>query len=162
VKLIQKTAYPESEEIELRVESDSPVEFSVRLRIPGWLEKPPRIAVNGKALPVKANPGTFAAISRRWRKGDRIEIEFPFPSRTLAIEQRAPDTLAAMRGPVMLAAIDPPDVLTATSASLSRMEPVPAEPLEFDCQTPSGKVRMRPFYRVQREPYTTYFRQVGA
>jgi DUF1680 family protein len=162
VKLIQKTAYPESEEIELRVESESPVEFSVRLRIPGWLEKPPRIAVNGKALAVKANPGTFAAISRRWRKSDRIEIEFPFPSRTLAIEPRAPDTLAAMRGPVMLAAIDPPDALTATSAALSRMEPVPGKPLEFDCKTPSGKVGMRPFYRVQREPYSTYFHQIEA
>jgi hypothetical protein len=39
------------------------------------------------------------------------------------------------------------------------MEPVPGKPLEFDCQTPGGKVRMRPFYQVQHETYSTYFRR---
>ncbi len=48
VKLTQKTAYPESEQIEFRVDPESPVEFALSLRIPGWLAQPARIAVNGK------------------------------------------------------------------------------------------------------------------
>ena len=47
VKLTQTTAYPESEHIRFHLEPAEPVEFSVRLRIPGWLEKPAVIAVNG-------------------------------------------------------------------------------------------------------------------
>jgi DUF1680 family protein len=162
VKLAQKTMYPESEQVELRIDPESPVEFSVRLRMPGWLAQQGRIAVNGKAVRVKADPGSFAVISRRWSKGDRIELELPFPARALPIEQLAPDTVAAMRGPVMLTAVDPPDELVATAAALGKMEPVSRKPLEFDCQTATGKVRMRPFYQVQREPYSTYFRRTGA
>jgi len=77
--------------------------------------------------------------------------------RTIAIEESAPNTVAAMRGPVMLTAIDPPEQLTATAAALKSMAPVPGEPLGFDCRTATGNVRMRPFYQVQRETYTTYF-----
>jgi hypothetical protein len=70
--------------------------------------------------------------------------------------------VAAMRGPVMLVATDPPDELAASAAALARMEPVPGKPLEFDCRSTAGTVRMRPFYGVQREPYTTYFRRLQA
>jgi DUF1680 family protein len=162
VKLSQKTAYPESEQIQFRVEPESAVEFAVRLRIPGWLERPAQIAVNGKPARVKAERGSFAVLSRTWRKGDTIELELPFPSRTAAIEESAPDMVAAMRGPVMLAAIDPPDELTANAQALARMDPVAGRPLEFDCATSAGKVRMRPFYQVKREVYSTYFRRTGA
>ena len=67
-----------------------------------------------------------------------------------------------MRGPVMLAAIDPPDELAASAAALGADGARPGKPLEFDCTTAAGKVRMRPFYRVQRETYSTYFRRTGA
>jgi DUF1680 family protein len=137
------------------------VEFSVRLRIPGWLEKPAVVAVNGRAVRVKAEPGSFAEVTRRWRKGETIELELPFTSRTAAIEDRARNTVASMRGPVMLVAVDPPDELTASAASLAQMEAVPGKPLEFDCLTGTGRVRMRPFYQVQREAYSTYFRQTA-
>jgi DUF1680 family protein len=160
VTLTQRTAYPESEEIEVRVEPESPVEFAVRLRIPGWLESPAQISLNGKAAQVKAERGTFATLTRRWRKGDTIELRLPFPFRTVPIEARVPDTVAAMRGPVMLTAIDPPEQLVARASALARMDPVSGKPLEFDCQTEAGKVRMRPFYQVRRETYSTYFRRI--
>lgn len=162
VKLTQKTAYPESEQIEFRVDAESPVEFAVRLRIPKWLEKPAQIAVNGKPVQVKAERGTFAVLNRRWRKGDTIELRLPFSSRTVPIEESAPDRVAAMRGPVTLVAADPPDELAASASALAQMEPVAGKPLEFDCQTSTAKVRMRPFYQVQRETYSTYFRQTRA
>jgi len=63
---------------------------------------------------------------------------------------------------VMLVAVDPPNDLTASAAALARMDPVAGKPLEFDCRTASGNVRMRPFYRVGREPYSTYFRRTEA
>jgi uncharacterized protein len=162
VSLTQKTAYPESEEIEFRIEPESPVDFALRLRIPNWLEQPARISINGKTADMKTQRGTFAELNRRWRKGDTIAMRLPFSSRTIAIEERAPDLVAAMRGPVMLAAVDPPDQLAASARALAQMEAVPGNPLEFDCASASGKVRMRPWYRVQRETYSTYFRRTNA
>lgn len=162
VKLTQSTAYPESEKIRFRVDPATPVEFSLRLRIPAWLEKPARIAVNGKPARIHAEPGSFAALTRRWLKGDTVELELPFSSRSVAIEERAPQTVAAMRGPVMLGAVDPPEELAASAAALAQMQPVPEKPLEFDCATLSGNVRMRPFYQVKHEPYSSYFRRTPA
>jgi DUF1680 family protein len=162
VTLSQKTAYPEAERIELRVDPDSPTEFAIRLRVPGWLQKPARIEVNGKPVGVKAERGTFATLSRTWRKGDTIDLELPFSFRTIAIEDRAPNLVASMRGPVLLTAIDPPATLTASASALTSMQPAPGGPLEFDCSTSGGKIRMRPFYRVQRETYSTYFQRTEA
>jgi DUF1680 family protein len=162
VKLTERTMYPESERVQIAVEPETAADFAVRLRIPGWLGAPARIAVNGKATDVNAERGTFATIDRRWRKGDTIELELPFPFRAVPIDETAPNTVAAMRGPVMLAAIDPPARLEASASALASMAPVAGTPLEFDCRTAAGTVRMRPFYRVQREMYSTYFQRTEA
>jgi DUF1680 family protein len=158
LKLKQRTAYPETERIEISVEPESPAEFAIHLRIPGWLNRRASIAVNGKPIQVKSQPGSFATLSRRWRKGDSIELEMPFSFRNVAIEESAPNTVATMLGPVMLTAIDPPQDLMASRSALAQMEPLAGKPLEFDCQTASGTVRIRPFYKVQHEQYSTYFR----
>lgn len=162
VTLTQNTAYPESERIELQVAPDAPVEFDLRLRIPSWLDRPARLSVNGKAASVKAARGTFATIRRRWRKGDTVELTLPFSFRAVPIDKPNPDTVAVMYGPVMLCAIDPPQPLEATAAALARPEPVPGKPLEFDLRTPAGKVRLRPFYQVRGETYSTYARVISS
>jgi len=161
VKLTQNTTYPETEHIEIRVEPESPVELAISMRIPRWLDRPPRISLNGKATSEPAEPGSFFTINRRWRKGDTIELTLPFSFRAIPIDDRNPDIVAVMRGPVMLTAVDAPDPLIAGAAALTRMTPVAGKPLEFDCQTADGKVRMRPFYQLQRETYSTYFRRAA-
>ena len=155
VKLAQETAYPESERIEIRVEPERPAEFAIHLRIPAWLEQPAQLKINGK--PVEAARGTFATIHRRWRHGDVIELTLPSSFRAMPVDEQNRNTFAVMRGPVMLTAVDPPQQLTGSSEMLPGITPVSGKPLEFDCRTASGKVRLRPFYQVQREPYTTYF-----
>jgi hypothetical protein len=157
VRLTQNTAYPASGHVEMVVEPEAPAEFVVHLRIPGWLQSEARIGVNGKRAGVKAEPGQWAAVARRWRSGDRIDLALPFAFRPVPVDDRNPDTVAVMRGPVMLVGCDPPERLEAESAALTRMEAVAGKALEFDCRTASGNVRMRPFYQVQREPYSTYF-----
>ena len=161
VKLSQRTAYPESDRIEIRVEPSTTAEFAVRLRIPGWLDGPAHIGVNGKAVPVDARRGTFATVRRRWRSGDTIDVVLPFSFRTVPIDDRNPDVFALMRGPVMLTAVDPPPQLSANSEALRHMVPVEGQPLEFECRTAAGMLRMRPFYQVRREPYSTYFERSG-
>ena len=158
VKLIARTRYPEAETVELRVVPERPVEFALHLRIPGWLERPAHIEVNGKPVAAEARPGTFATIRRRWRPHDVVEATLPFSFRTIPIDDRNPGVVAVMRRPVLLTAVDPPAELAAPPSALARMAPVPGKPLEFECRTTAGPVRMRPFYRVERETYSTYFK----
>ena len=160
VKLTQRTAYPEGETVELTVDPQTPAEFAVALRIPGWLESAARISVNGKAADVKAERGTFARISRKWKRGDTIALTLPFSFRTVAIDDRNPDVVAVMRGPVMMSVMEPPAALAATGAALTGMQPVAGNPLHFECDAQSGKVRLKPFYQVTNEVYSTYFKRL--
>lgn len=161
VTLVQRTAYPETDSVEIEVNPQSATAFAVSLRIPGWLQKPARISVNGKPADVKAGRGTFARISRRWQRGDTISLTLPFSFRTVAIDDQHPDLVAVMRGPVMMSVVDPPATLAATRDALSHMEPVAGRPLHFDCDAVAGKVRLKPFYQVTGEVYSTYFRMTA-
>ncbi|MGO9258516.1 MAG: beta-L-arabinofuranosidase domain-containing protein [Bryobacteraceae bacterium] len=158
VKLAQRTRYPEAETVELRVVPESPVEFAIHVRIPGWLERPAQIAVNGRPVPVETERGTFATIRRRWRPNDTVEVTLPFSPRTVPIDDRNPNLAAVMMGPLLMTAIDPPAELAATRPAIAGIQAAPGAPMEFDCRTAGGAVRMRPFYRVERETYSTYFK----
>jgi hypothetical protein len=61
----------------------------------------------------------------------------------------------------MLAAIHPPESLSATSEALSRIAAASARPSEFELDTATGKVRLQPWYSIQREPYSVYFNLTG-
>ena len=158
VKLTQTTAYPESDSTELRVDAAAPVEFTIYVRIPGWLRSPAQIAVNGKPLSLDAQPGNFAAIRRRWQTHDAIEIQFPFTLRLEPIDEQHPNTVALMWGPLMLVALDSPLEISrqSISASTGGLKPAGQAPLGFELARAPGTQRFVPFYRVQDETYTTY------
>ena len=94
VKLTQKTTYPESDSTELRVEASAPSEFTLYVRVPGWLRSPAEFAVNGRTLSVDAQPGSFAAIRRRWQANDAIQVRLPFSLRLEPIDEKHPHTVA--------------------------------------------------------------------
>ncbi len=160
VKLIQNTAYPESDSTELRLELSIPTEFTVYVRIPGWLQSQAQLGINGRNASVPAEPRSFAALRRRWQNNDTIQMKLPFSFRTEAIDEKHPDTVALMWGPLMLVALDPQLRLPANAASWGDvLKPAPYAPQSFELQTPADKVRFVPFYAVQDENYTTYVRQ---
>jgi DUF1680 family protein len=160
VKLIQSTFYPESDSTELRLELPAPAEFTVHVRIPGWLRSPAQLAINGQATSAPADPGTFAALWRRWQNNDTIQVKLPFSFRSEAIDPQHPEMVALMWGPLMLVVLDPRLRLPAKATSTpSRLKPVPNMPQAFDLEAPVGTLRFVPFYTVKGESYTTY-RQV--
>ena len=57
-----------------------------------------------------AQPETFGAIRHGWKNNDVLQVALPMDLRTEAIDEQHPKTVAVMRGPVMLVAVDaPPD-----------------------------------------------------
>lgn len=101
-RLRQETKFPESERTTLVVKVDRPVELALRLRIPEWLGSSASVRVNGKALDASASPGSYLAISRTWKNGDRVEMDLPMRLHIQAMPDD-PQLQAVLYGPLVLA-----------------------------------------------------------
>jgi DUF1680 family protein len=101
-KLRQETKYPESQETSLTVIAARPTPMAIRLRIPGWLQSAPGVKLNGKALDASAAPGSYLALNRTWKAGDRIEMTLPMHLRVEAMPDD-PGMQAFLYGPLVLA-----------------------------------------------------------
>ncbi len=158
VKLVQTTAYPAEETVSIRVDASTSQPWTLRLRIPGWLEQPAQITVNGALSSVSAAPGSFAALRRRWKSGDVVQLRLPQSFRTEPIDDQHPNVVALMRGPVMLVAIDPPDGLEKKSISFDKGFTAVGQRSGTWVRDKDGQqVVFLPFHQVQNERYTTYF-----
>jgi uncharacterized protein len=157
IKLTQATDYPAGEIVSMRIDSSLPQVWTLRLRIPGWLEAPARITVNGTAA-APAKPGTFAALRRRWKGGDLVELHLPQTFRAEAIDDLHPNVVAVMRGPLMLVAIDPPDGLEKRPFPIEEGFRALGQRADAWTRNEGGQqIVFIPFYQVQNEQYTTYF-----
>ncbi len=91
----ERTDYPFSGEIELRIKSSGETRFPLHLRIPGWAGGA-TVAVN-KDKPEKPDAGKFHVIKRVWHDGDRVMISLPMKLRTT---RRFNDAVSIHRGPL--------------------------------------------------------------
>ena len=101
LKIRQETNFPEQSGTALTITAVHPVETSLRLRIPEWADGA-KVRINGRALESSASPGSYLAIRRTWKSGDRIELELPMKLRV----ERMPDDpsiAAVLHGPIVLA-----------------------------------------------------------
>lgn len=163
VRLIQETAYPAEDSTRLRIETSKPAEFAVRVRIPGWIVGPAKIQVNGAPVALDARPGTFAVLRRRWSDGDVIDVTLPQGFRVEPIDDRNPDVVAVMRGPLMYVGLNPWPELAQTPVDLpGALKPVPGDAQAFHARVAGRDLVMAPFHTVQDETYNTYFRRAEA
>jgi DUF1680 family protein len=101
-QLRQETKYPESPNITFTVTAARSGAMPVRLRIPGWLRSAPTVKLNGKVLDASAAPGSYLALNRDWKAGDKIEMELPSHLHVEAMPDD-PATQAFLYGPLVLA-----------------------------------------------------------
>jgi DUF1680 family protein len=94
--VVEETDYPFRGMVRITVNPASPLSFPLQLRIPGWAGGA-TLKVNGKAEPEPA-AGTFARVERKWKMGDRVEIEFPMKPR---ISRGFRDSISVERGPLV-------------------------------------------------------------
>ena len=102
LRLTQTTKYPEAGEVTLAIAATPAVPVRLRLRIPGWLRAAPSVKLNGRALEVSAEPGSYLTLDRQWKAGDSITLDLPMH---LHVEAMADDarTQAFLYGPLVLA-----------------------------------------------------------
>ncbi len=158
VTLAQRSAYPLEDRIHFELSASRPETFSLRLRIPAWAQNAV-VSVNGtpaEGAPVAAG---FLTLRRRWSPGDRIELQLPLALRTEAINERHPETVALLRGPLVLFAT--PDASTGATPSITRSQLLAARrrgPDLWHASTSRGPLRLVPFTAIEAEPYSTYLR----
>jgi DUF1680 family protein len=79
VTIRETSTYPWSGDISIAVDPETPFEFALKLRIPGWA-RGFAVGVNGAPIP---NNGEvvdgYLTISRRWTAGDRVTLALPMP-----------------------------------------------------------------------------------
>jgi uncharacterized protein len=152
--LQQSGEYPFEDTVSMRVAASQPQAFTLCLRIPGWATGA-RIEVNGQRWSGATEPGSFGAVARRWRDGDRIELELPRRLRLESIDRQHPDTVALLCGPLVLFAI---------SAGSERPQPRRSELLatrqvaqrRWETSVATASVTFLPYVVIDQEQYSTY------
>jgi uncharacterized protein len=122
ISVSQKTNFPWDGKVELSVNPESAVKFSLKIRIPGWAmneaitgglykftnntDEKIRLTVNGENTEMILQSG-YAVITRRWEQNDRVEIDFPMPVRCVVADEKVKEDagkVAIQRGPLIFCA----------------------------------------------------------
>ncbi len=106
------TLYPHDGQIRIAIDPEAPRRFSVKLRVPAWCRSA-ALVVNGKTFKAARGVDGYAAISRKWKPGDRIDLSLQLEPRVIVGSHLNQGKVAVLYGPLVLAADE--DLLAAPS-----------------------------------------------
>ena len=155
IALEQETQYPYSPDVTMHIHTGRPETFGVQVRVPGWAGPGTKVAVNGRAFSADLRPGTFAAIRREWKSGDRIEYHIDTSLRLEAIDAQHPQVQALLAGPLALFAVDSLDS-RFTRTQLLAAQQRSAGSTDWQVQSATGTVTFRSFPAIGDEKYRLY------
>jgi len=184
VSVRQETTYPVEQGSSFRFAMPHPQEFEVNLRIPSWATNGVSVLVNGQAVDMTANPGTFLPMKRVWNDGDTLKLSLPMSLRTYHTPDD-PKMVAFLYGPVLLAGelgrenfpasdhakqqsdlakqpLPPTPVLVGVDPDHPSewLRPVSGKPLTFfsgDATRPQN-ILLSPFYAIHHQRYAVYWK----
>jgi DUF1680 family protein len=181
----QETNFPENGISQLIIELAKGIKTSIHIRYPSWATNGAFVKINGKKVSVVQKPGSYIALNRVWKSGDKIEINFPMSLRIIPTNDD-PNKAAIAFGPIVLAApmgteamispapySDPAKYndyysydyhvpaniissLVLDKNNLSNaIKPVTGEKLVF--KTVKEDITLMPLYDIHRERYVVYW-----
>lgn len=126
VALSQTTEYPWNGDIALTVDQNAAGEFAMKIRIPGWVRNQVvpsnlyqytdgkrlgyTIKVNGQDAAANVTEDGYYTISRKWKKGDKVQIHFDMEPRTVRANNKVEadrGMISVERGPLVYCAEHP-------------------------------------------------------
>lgn len=155
LELQMKGDFPNSNAVKIVVNPAAAENFSMSLRIPSWSEHT-QVSVNGKKVN-NVIPGKYLQLTRKWKKGDAIDIRFEMKAVLLDApkgQNRAGDNFQAVKyGPIVLSRDENTDTNynqpVQIVADKSKIVKVVAEKptlsttrMEFEVPTTDGPIRM--------------------
>ena len=188
LRLRQETRYPEDGAVRIHLETDAPIRATLHLRMPGWLDAPVEVRLNGVEI-ASGVPGSHLSMAREWKSGDVLSFVFPMKlrvrfardDRTMASFFHGPLLLAGQLGREGMPASDVQGHMALEGAPAwpvpVRVTPHPQEPsfdlrplrdapgkYEMDLTDPRTRkpvtVRLAPFFRVHHQRYALYWRSM--
>jgi uncharacterized protein len=187
VVIRQETRFPEEAGIRLVIQTKSPADFSLNVRIPYWAENA-SMMINGERFRPneKLAPSSYAKIDRTWRNGDVVEVKLPMGLHLQTMPDD-PKLAAILYGPLVLAgelgtqdldpkriysddkilhggfsAIDVPEFAGDRNALDKWIQPVSAKDKPLTFRTVGvgrpADVTLSPFYRLFDQRYCIYWR----
>ncbi|MBD2752489.1 glycoside hydrolase family 127 protein [Spirosoma validum] len=187
VTLIQDTNYPEETTTRLTIQTTNSVKMQLYLRYPAWAKTGVTLKVNGKAVSVKQQPGSYITVERSWNNGDLIELTYPMTLRLIPTNDN-PNVAAIAYGPIVLAGevgksnmkgtapfhdpVDPyqyygydysipdniPHILNIQGKPVTDwVKPVSGNPLAFETVSAGKSIKLEPYYKVHQQRYVVYW-----
>lgn len=123
INMKMRTDYPWDGKINMEINPETAVDFSLYIRIPGWAQgellpgglysylpaesnsgKEVTLNVNGKRIQQIQMERGYAVIQRKWKKGDKVELDIPMQVRIVGGSLRMEDKqgkAVIMRGPLV-------------------------------------------------------------
>lgn len=155
LKVKQTTRFPEEATTRLAIEASKPVAMPLHLRYPAWATNGVTLKVNGKAVAVQQQPGSYITVDRKWKTGDQVELTYPMALRLVPTPDN-PKKAAFAYGPIILAG-------ALGTVNLPGTAPYhdPADPYQYygyDYQVPNGLV---PALNTQRGSVTDWLKPVA-
>ncbi len=104
VEIIQKSNFPEDDEVNFTINPQEKTSFTLKVRYPGWVNKGElKVELNGESINFDVAENGYLSIDRSWNKGDVVKLILPMH---ISVEQ-IPDHehfFSFKYGPVVLAA----------------------------------------------------------
>ncbi|MEJ5091540.1 glycosyl hydrolase [Sphingobacterium faecium] len=121
VEVIQENNFPEQASTSLIIHpKQKSSTFTLHIRKPIWLSEAPTIRINGQIYQIKKEERDMLSIARKWKKGDRVDIQLPMDIRTEQLPDRS-NYYSLLYGPIVLAARIATETLPDLQADDSRM-----------------------------------------
>lgn len=171
LKVRQETEFPNKQASKLIISCEETVPLTIQIRYPKWAVNGMEIKVNGKIKHVKEKPGSFVGITRYWKDGDIVEINFPF---SLRLESMPDDSsrVAIFYGPLVLAGdlgaendsnrFNPdfvPVIMTENQNPNIWLKLIEGKTNTFETQNVGRprEIEFKPFYATHNRSYSVYF-----
>lgn len=171
VTISQQTDFPASGKTRFTFQCKSSVNFSFLVRYPAWCNEEITVRINNKKINPVNNTGSFLKMTRTWKNGDIVTIDYPV---SLHLESMKDDKnkAAIMYGPIVLAGklgpVDDPEggkpgyipAFVTNGRNINEwIKPVNKEELKFVTVNTGmpRNVEFVPFYKAQNFRYSVYW-----
>lgn len=159
------SSMPKSWRIHMKISTESPIEFTLRLRIPDWISDEAEVIINGVSWARCSKPG-YLDVDLCWFN-DRVVLDLPIAIKAVEIPDQ-PEMTAFRVGPIALAGItdheqtlygdkENPDSLLVSHDEGGRGNNDVLWHHWYKTRLQANNIIFKPLYEIDDEVYTVYF-----
>jgi len=167
LQLRQETRFPSESDTTLHIlQTTSPTEREIGIRVPAWCQSGFTVTINGEAQKLEAKPATYVLLKRLWKAGDSIHCQLPMTFSSYPMPDQ-PSQMAFLYGPLVMVGVGARPWLAELVGDLNDQDawpnhlntwfqPVPGQPLAFTARDSAKReIRFEPYYSMGADSFFT-------